>query len=640
MDRRISIPAAVLAALVVTGCQDYNFNPVGHCLIQPGTRRVTVSKISTADVLFVVDDSGSMEGEQGALGTQFPRFLDVLARVNKDRVSTDPPQEAFDFHIAVTSTSVYYNEPPANGSVCSNLCPGAMGSYVCCLKAADGSLASPQPPLCDPLASDCNTGGGFGCWDDCAGINDVNMYTSTACCNAASKAAQPIACDRPGEPCGIFDRYYYDDSICTQGNQQTGAYAAGRFLRDSTNPAPNNGTVLHFDKTLPWETWEWQDGSPPTWGGTDMALRNLATAFQKNVQIGSCGSPQEQGLEAARRAIKGVLQQDGLTQPNGTGGTIVAGTDWLHPSAKLVVVWVSDEDDCSAPYSAGDGVVFPLSSDGCVADAALPASQQRQYPVSSYADWFGSLGRDLGTAFIVSAPNGCIDGDCVPLVCTDPACTDPTPGICGGQAAPTRYLGLANTLRQRDPNASVLAGSICSPFGDSLGRLARVVKPPDGLYLPTQPADSEVTILRIVDGAGKTLRTCSRPADPAPPKAPGDVPWDETSARTYVQALTADWWFTAGEDQVTWVQRLPTASSTNIYINHATARCEATGGETYSADYIGMLPPGGCDDDSGGPSAACATVLGGRDIDWECIGHVAADPVAGTAERMGTCVCR
>ncbi len=73
-----------VVGLVAAGCQDYNFNPVGHCLIQPGGDQFTLSSVSTADVLFVVDDSGSMEGEQLRLADDFGDFVDNLDEHERD----------------------------------------------------------------------------------------------------------------------------------------------------------------------------------------------------------------------------------------------------------------------------------------------------------------------------------------------------------------------------------------------------------------------------------------------------------------------------------------------------------------------------------------------------------------------------
>src|SRR5512133_2052990 len=118
MSRTLRAGWACALALLGAGCQDYNFNPVGHCLIQPGSKRVTLSNISSADVLFVVDDSGSMGGEQAKLGTNFTGFIGNLDAANAARAAAG--LQPFDFHIAVTSTSVFWNYQTSN--TCSSSC--------------------------------------------------------------------------------------------------------------------------------------------------------------------------------------------------------------------------------------------------------------------------------------------------------------------------------------------------------------------------------------------------------------------------------------------------------------------------------------------------------------------------------------
>lgn len=52
------------------------------------------------DILFVVDDSGSMQEEQTNLGQNFPKFIDVL---NNYQTGTGNP---LDYHVGVTTTSL------------------------------------------------------------------------------------------------------------------------------------------------------------------------------------------------------------------------------------------------------------------------------------------------------------------------------------------------------------------------------------------------------------------------------------------------------------------------------------------------------------------------------------------------------
>ena len=148
---------ALFTVLAAAGCQDYNFNPVGHCVVQPGAARVTLSDIKTADVLFVVDDSGSMQGEQQKLKDNFQTFITNLDSFNKAR--TAEGVDAIEFHIAVTTTSVFLNNQSA--ALCRDDCPGGSGASVCC-RMENSTPVSPllQVKRCDPaVASPCGTAG-------------------------------------------------------------------------------------------------------------------------------------------------------------------------------------------------------------------------------------------------------------------------------------------------------------------------------------------------------------------------------------------------------------------------------------------------------------------------------------------------
>ena len=64
-----------------------------------------------------------------------------------------------------------------------------------------------------------------------------------------------------------------------------------------------------------------------------------------------------------------------------------------------------------------------------------------------------------------------------------------------------------------------------------------------------------------------------------------------------------------------------------MYINHTTGKCEANPGETYSADYLGRLPSGGCTS-----AQDCLTALGGQLDVWNCY--------VPPGETIGTCLCQ
>ena len=714
---------ATVAGAGLAGCQDYNFSPVRYCLIQPGTERVTLSDISTADILFVVDDSGSMGLKQRKLADSFQAFIDSLRASNVARVASR--LEPIDFHIAVTTTSVFLDNQTT--ATCSTSCGGAVGQQVCC--KSDTSLPLQAPRGC-ATAAQCTPGNQ--CLTTCLGRSG-----ELTCCSGpnASPEQAPVACSDLGAACGLLqDRYVVPrdarlcgvpiaggavtscasgpdatspnpapagyscrtdcrglgtidaccadaaphdawlDPTCDLGVGVEGAlYPRGDFVRQGGNPR-----VLHFTKDL--FCTRTADGTacactgagapatcdPPVVDGA--AIATLITQFRQNVAVGTCGSGQEQGLEAARRAIQKAL--DG-TQPPEAGGAL---PDWPHPrrvvaagekaTSKLVVVFVGDEDDCSSPEDVTRGIIMTNSGTDACLEAGVPTDQQRRFKVQDYADFLASLGRPVAGAFIVSAsgspclqgsaeclalcgeascPSNCADASCAPAACTSTAATDPycpagpTGALtCGGVAAGARFIELSTLLPGK--GADALVGSVCQPgdgavqpvtsppaflkpgFSSILERVAEVVKQPSGLQLPTQPAAAQLTLLRIAGADGKTRKTCSGPAPAASP--PPATPADIAAAVAAAEAAGYDWWFTGGDD----TNRAPSGPSRFIYLNRTTHSCEANPGETYSADYLGLVPAAGCLF-----AADCQAALGGALADWSC------DLSQGGAR--GTCLC-
>ena len=632
MSRPSRVRALALLALVAAaGCQDYNFNPVGQCIIQPGSRRVTLETVTSADVLFVVDDSGSMAGEQQKLSDNFGEFIDNLNQTNLDRVDND--LEPIDFHLAVTTTSVFQNDYA--GASCRRDCPNAAGGLVCCTMSG----GTPTGPLrtvqkCAGPGAACAAGS---CRNDCRSY--VGEYV---CCDDTTRVPatnQPVSCSIEGDPCGDL-RTHYRFASCTPGSstgQDQRPYPQGSFVGYSALPR-----VIHFDKSL------YQCDASPCTNDQGYTSAQLQDFFRQNVIVGTCGSGQEQGLEAARRALQKA--RDGLQfetiGPDGNPAAPNTPARFLqNRESKLVVVFVGDEDDCSSEEDANRGVVLQglPGGDTCVNDA-----RKRQYSVESMVDSIVALaaGRPLGAAFIVSARAGgqdvCEDASCAPAICCDTACTGSAAvcnnSTCGGQASGTRLLKMAEALRGR--GADVVAGSVCDPnFNTILNRVAEIVKPPAGLLLPGTPVAEEVAFLRIARADGTTRKTCLGPApadltarqakglDPLPPGSTATPPYD--------------WWFTASRDQATDAQQDPTGPSRHVYINHDTRNCEANNGETYSADYLGRVPESGCFGATAEEADVhCKTMLGKGD--WTCYNGTDAQdyctiPTGGPV--VGTCIC-
>lgn len=649
----LAVPLA-LAAVLLGGCQDYNFSPVKYSLIQPGTERVTLSDLSTADLLFVVDDSGSMGGEQQKLAESFDAFAVALRETNIARVTAN--LEPIDFHVAVTTTSVFNNV--ATTSACAATCAGA--SNVCCDTVNHQPLK--QARGCATLGSAAGCGAGNTCRDDCLG----RAGEATCCSGPSTQPEQAnVACSVVGDACGRIQNRYGTTRVpascvgglscpggttcrtdcpglsganacCDAGGvgpvcdigvgSVGGLYPAGDFVHAGSNPR-----VLHFGKELFCPRNGTGTACDGQFSADPVVLRStidtntapLIAQFKQNVAVGTCGSGQEQPLEAARRAIEKAVAG---AQPGVNAG------EWLHtkvaggqtvPASKLVVVFVGDEDDCSTPQDPSLGVINAVES-SCASDTT------RRFKVADYATFFTSLGRPVAGAVIASAiSNTCQDGDCNPGLCCDFACTGSSSvctlgGLCGGQGEGIRMLDLASTMA--DLGADRVAGSICNPgtaqkpgFSTILERVAEVVKQPVGLQLPTVPALARLTVLRIIDASGATRKTCAGPA-PVGTSGAGLDPYD--------------WWFTSGDD----TNPIPTGPSRFIFLNRPPRRCEANPGETYSADYLGQVPSGGCLS-----TAECAAQLGGAIESWRCCTDVDAlgaclPPPPAQSAITGTCL--
>ena len=85
---------AVTALFGITACQDYYFNTIRLETIKEQTVVVPAAKPIPADILFIVDNSCSMEDEQQLLGQNFDAFIRQIVGSG-------------DYRIAIISTDVY-----------------------------------------------------------------------------------------------------------------------------------------------------------------------------------------------------------------------------------------------------------------------------------------------------------------------------------------------------------------------------------------------------------------------------------------------------------------------------------------------------------------------------------------------------
>jgi hypothetical protein len=417
----VALSGLFLVALA-GGCQDYVFEPVIPALMEVDNQEYVIGDVSTIDLLFVVDDSCSMGGNQDNLAQNMDTFIRLLEERNAERAAEG--REPLDFQIAVASTSIYERILEINRNV-----------------------SPPQETVHERTT--------YG-----AGI---------------------------GHPCLDGTAYQFEGGD---------PYPAGQFMAAGPSGS-RNAAILTSQHFL---------NDPAD------ALRQ----FRENIRLGTCGSGQEQGMEAMRLAL--------LQNP-----------DFFRQGSRLAVIFLSDEEDASDETGEFAGyVAITEGASTTVIDARLhPDYQDQLTPVSYYRNFLNGLAAEregsIVVASIVSAigepPNDIQPGICFDEVCAD-NCASPNPSIgpcwCGGVSEGARYLNLANAYTESVKDA------ICqTDFSETLERLVRVLDPPDCFILGSRPHDDDPSLVMVrIEREGEYI-ACT------PPTVAGD--------RDVACDGTADW---------------------------------------------------------------------------------------------------
>lgn len=252
MPSRARLPHIVLAlfatACVLT-CQNYPFEIRATQRVQAHKVTQLVATRKATDILFVIDDSGSMLDARTELSNNIQTFIQTLAG------------SSFDFHVGIVTTDVECNVPERN----------------------------------------CDTSNGGQTSEACCGL-------VAAAANAGHAMAQCVERDLDGDG-------KVDWSTCDGGR-----------LR-----APK--------------------GKPPFWSPpAPQDANQWAADFSGMIlNLGCQGSSLEAGLEAARRAINCSVFGFDPNRPDicPSANMAALNANFVRPNADLVVVFVTDEDDCS-----------------------------------------------------------------------------------------------------------------------------------------------------------------------------------------------------------------------------------------------------------------------------------------------------
>ena len=112
---RALIWGAVLSFLSLA-CQNYSFEELPSSVIQEKVDTKIINVASEIDILFVIDNSGSMVGEQRALARSFSAFVEVLDKsFGRDK-----------YHIAITTTGIQSVRCPACADISGPIASSCM----------------------------------------------------------------------------------------------------------------------------------------------------------------------------------------------------------------------------------------------------------------------------------------------------------------------------------------------------------------------------------------------------------------------------------------------------------------------------------------------------------------------------------
>jgi hypothetical protein len=367
MRARSLVATTLLAGLA--GCASCDKVP-GNAVLDCNQQPPAIGAVKT-DILFVVDDSGSMQVEQANIAANFQAFIQNL--------TASPVKN--DFQIGVTTSSVDRN---------------------------GGGNPPPPPPL-------------------------VCSFPATLTgCIGTGNAGHPY-------PAGAL---VYTDPSSVQSTT-----ASRRILTADLDPA------------------------------------TLVSAFVQNVKVGTCGSGKEQPLRAMRNALSEPL----LSGPN---------AGFLRPGARLAVVIVTDDDDCSDPGYAGSAYV-PNTGSGAEGANCETYTEDVADFVSFLQTNIGGEDRDPVVGVIASFdPNNAL-----------------TPGICnvlgptGNVVGTSEYQALRLNRFVSGLGANAFKASICSQsFHDALQNIAEMLVPQT---FPLDGAPADWRMLSVARVRGGVVHGCS-----------------------------------------------------------------------------------------------------------------------------------
>ena len=102
----IAIGIAASAVVLVAGCLNRDLKPLNPCTLSGVVEKIRVTNVDKVDLLFMVDNSNSMQEEQTSLAEQFPRMIRVLASGDLTGDGNQDFQPVRSLHVGVISSDM------------------------------------------------------------------------------------------------------------------------------------------------------------------------------------------------------------------------------------------------------------------------------------------------------------------------------------------------------------------------------------------------------------------------------------------------------------------------------------------------------------------------------------------------------
>lgn len=288
------------------------------------------------------------------------------------------------------------------------------------------------------------------------------------------------------------------DPFLLQFSAEAGRLQLGKQLDGTPEPA-STVKILRFDE------------------------QTLLDEFRLLIGQGVRGSGEEMPLEAMRRALSEPLVSTALdAEPPGNAG-------FLRPGSRLLVVIVSDEDDCSDPTGtalvllgasgcngpctsdadcASPGIYCVLPTNGTGARSCLenacetPEGRAKLAPVQEYVDFLNGLDdgtgsgrlRDVSLAILGPVSRTVLDNEGRPVA-----------ERCSGSSTEAYGTGQRHVEAVTGMAERGLIASICEDeYGPALQKIAELVAAPQTLDLPQPPPDGHLVLVKVTRADGST----------------------------------------------------------------------------------------------------------------------------------------